>query len=78
MTDVEQAKLLLIAGLVAVLIGIGLALAKIDPDELRRKSRTNPGMALYRFAAYQWSVVAILIGSGILMSAYGWLSIRAI
>ena len=78
MTDTAQAMLLIVAGVVAAVIGAGLALAKVDPDELRKRSHTNPGMALYRFAAYRWGVVAILIGSGILMSALGWISIRAL
>jgi hypothetical protein len=77
MTDNEQAIVQIIFGVVGVLIGIGLALARVEPKELRKRSHANPGLALYRFAAYRWAVVAILLLGGIVLSAFGWYSLRA-
>jgi len=63
-------------GIIGVVIGIGLTLAKIDSDELRKKSHTNPGLALYRFASYRWAVVVILIVFGAIMVVSGGNSLR--
>ena len=65
-------------GVISVLIGIGLALAKIDPNGLRKKSHTNPGLALHRFASYRWAVVIILFVFGAIMVVSGGNSLRAL
>lgn len=78
MSESEQAWISILFGVIGVLIGIGLALAKIDPDELRKKSHTNPGLALYRFTSYRWAVVVILFVFGAIMVVSGWNSLRAL
>lgn len=78
MTQIEQAWISISLGVIGVLIGIGLALAKIDPDELRKKSHANPGLALYRFTSYRWAVVVILFVFGAIMVVSGGNSLRTL
>ena len=78
MSESEQAWISILFGVIGVLIGIGLALAKIDPDELRKKSHTNPGLALYRFASYRWAAVVIVFVFGAIMVVWGGNSLRAL
>ena len=75
MTEGELAWISIVVGALFVLVAVGLALAKTDPDELSKKSRSHPGMALYRFATYRWAMVIILFASGLIILVSGWSSL---
>jgi len=49
----------LLPGLFA-LVGIGVLLVRVDPDQLREKIHTNPGFALYRFRVFRYGVAVAL------------------
>ena len=59
-----------------LLCAIGLSLVKIDREQLKTSTHTNPGMALFRFGAYRWGAVTVLgvIGLVLLSIGFGWLS----
>jgi hypothetical protein len=55
--DIEQLVRWFLVGL-GLLVGVGLLLARVDPDQLREKMHTNPGLALYRFRVLRYGVAA--------------------
>ena len=61
----DEAFLWTMLGGLALIYGIGLAFVHVDNEELRKKAHTNPGLAIYRFPAYRWSVVLLCIVAGI-------------
>ena len=75
MTESELAWISMVVGALFVLVAAGLALAKTDPNELCKKSRSHPGMALYRFATYRWAMVIILFALGLTALVSGWNSL---
>jgi hypothetical protein len=75
MGESELAWISIVAGVLFVLVALGLALAKIDPNKLRKKSHGNPGLTLYRFAAYRWAMVIILFALGLITLVSGWNSL---
>jgi hypothetical protein len=75
MREIELAWFSIVVGVVLILVAIGLALAKIDPNELRKKSHSNPGVALYRFTAYRWAMVIILFALGLVTLGFSWNSL---
>lgn len=61
----------LIIGFLMILFGIALALVEVDRDKLSTKSRSNPGLALFRFPAYRYFAAVVLICVGILVVVTG-------
>jgi hypothetical protein len=55
--DIEHLVRWLLVSL-GLLTGVGLLLVRIDPDRLREKAHTNPGLALYRFRLFRYGVAA--------------------
>ena len=58
-----------IIGGVAILCGVTLFFVKIDKEDLRSKSHTNPGMALFRFPLWRYGQAVVCILFGILWIA---------
>jgi hypothetical protein len=56
-----------------VLVGIGLTIVQVNASELRKKSHSNPGLALYRFRWYRlgMAIVALVVGLVIILGALG-------
>ena len=54
-----------------LLVGGFLAFAKVDTAKLAEKSRTHPGLALFRFPMFRWSAVAILVAFGVVLIGLG-------
>lgn len=73
--DPEQ-LIWLFMGAFGLLAGVGLALVKIDRTELKEKSQSNPGLALFRFPAYRWgaAVVCFVFGLFSLFVGLGWIA----
>ena len=72
MSESEVALILMVAGVIVVLIGSGLACVRINPRELSKKSHTSPGLALFRFSAYRWGGVIVCLIVGVIMIVSGW------
>ena len=43
-----------------VLVGVGLIFVQVDPERLREKIHSNPGLALYRFRAFRYGAALTL------------------
>jgi hypothetical protein len=54
----------IVIGALFLFAGIGLAFVKIDKQALEKKSHSNPGLALYQYPAYRWTVVLVSIIAG--------------
>jgi hypothetical protein len=56
-----------------VLVGIGLTFVQVNASQLRKKTHSNPGLALYRFKWYRlgMAIVAIVVGVLIISDAVG-------
>ena len=65
----------IVMGVAFVIVGLGLVFVTVDADELRKKSHTNPMLALYRFAVWRYglAMVAIMGGSILILGAIGWI-----
>jgi hypothetical protein len=50
-------KWALIAGFLT--FGLGLFFAKVEPDKLRERIHTWPGLALYRFRSFRYLMSAV-------------------
>ncbi len=61
----------LVLGGMFVLAALGLSLVKVDKDSLESLSHKNPGMALFRFPLYRWSIVLILASAGLVSLLIG-------
>jgi|GraSoiStandDraft_32_1057276.scaffolds.fasta_scaffold470344_2 hypothetical protein len=61
-------------GAFSLFVSFGLALVKINRSELEMKSRSNPGLALFRFSAYRWGAVLVCFVFGLfsLFVGLGW------
>jgi hypothetical protein len=68
--DIEQLVCWLFVGL-GLLTGVGLLLVRIDPNQLREKARTSPGLALYRFRGFRYGVAA----AGFIIAAVAFLAL---
>jgi len=62
-----------VLGVLAVLVGIALTIVQVNASELRKKSHSMPGLALYRFKWYRlaMAIVSIVIGVLIIAEALG-------
>jgi hypothetical protein len=56
--DIEHLVRWLLVGL-GSLVGVGLLVVRADPEQLREKLHTNPGLALFRFRAFRYGVAAV-------------------
>ena len=67
----------IVIGVLVSLSGLGLAFAKTDTKALRKKSHSNPGLALYRFPVWRYgiAVLAVVSGAIIIAKSIGWISI---
>jgi hypothetical protein len=43
-----------------ILAGVGLVFVRIDEDQLREKTHSNPGLALYRFRVFRYGAAVVL------------------
>lgn len=66
----ERDYIPLIFSVLALLAGVGVLLARIDPDQLRGWSRTMPGLALFRFRVYRYTAAAVCIVMAGIAAAY--------
>ena len=57
----------IIMGVLAVLVGLGLAFAQVNASELRKKTHTNPGMALFRFRLWRFGMAIVSFVAGLLI-----------
>ena len=72
--ELEQ-MIFILFGVAALLCSVALSFVTIDKEELRGKTHTMPGMALFRFPAYRWGAVIMCAVIGIFSFSlgFGWL-----
>lgn len=61
----------LVMGCLSLLIGVLLSFVKIDRERLIKGVHSNPGLALFRFPAYRWGMVAVLLVFGVVLVLVG-------
>ena len=49
---------LLLFAFIALVAGVGLFFARVDPEQLRSSAHPMPGLALFRFRVYRYGVAA--------------------
>jgi len=66
---------LLLIGISWILVGAGLAFADVNRSELLGRAHTMPGLSLFRFPAFRWGAVVVLIAGGalFLFNGLGWI-----
>jgi hypothetical protein len=62
-------------GAFGLFVSVGLAVVRINRAELKEKSHSHPGLALFRFPAYRWgaAVICFVLGLFSLFLGLGWL-----
>ena len=68
--ETEQ-TITLVIGCLFLLVGALLSFVKVDRERLVKKVHSNPGIALFRFPAYRWGVVAVLVFIGVVLVLVG-------
>ena len=65
----------IVLGIAFVIVGLGLLFVTVDADKLRKKSHTNPMLALYRFSFWRYGLALVAIGGGLIsiLCATGWI-----
>jgi hypothetical protein len=64
-----KSEFVVVIGILVSLCGFGLAFAKTDTEALRKKSHSNPGLALYRFQSWRYGVAVVAVVSGFIIIA---------
>jgi hypothetical protein len=57
----------IVLGVLAVLVGLGLGFAQVNASEFRKKTRTNPGLSLYRFKWWRFGMAVVSVVAGLLI-----------
>jgi ABC-type Co2+ transport system permease subunit len=60
-----------VMGCLFMLVGVLLSLVKVDRERLLKSTHSNPGLALFRFPAYRWGMVAVLFVGGTVLILIG-------
>ncbi len=53
-----------VIAVMSLISGVGLALVKIDKNELQKRIHSFPQMALFRFPVFRWGIVAVCLAIG--------------
>lgn len=63
-----EQTIMLVLGCLFLLVGALLSLVKVDNEKLVKSAHSSPGFALFRFPAYRWGMVMVLLVFGVVLA----------